>query len=103
MRLGRNSLISLRFFRIDARPIDSQQNSFETDNLIERLLYYDALTKDRDPDFSQLGRFQSEEFFNDFLQHYLQYSSQRDFNLSYLLSAFSNLKSNQKSFIYFSN
>ena len=96
--VGEEFIDQLEVFRIDARPIDSQQNSFETDNLIERLLYYDAWTKDRDPDFSQLGRLQSDEFFNDFLQHYLQYSSQRDFNLSYLLSAFSNLKSNQKSF-----
>ena len=97
--VGEEFIDQLEIFRIDARPIDSQQNSFETDNLIERLLYYDALTKDRDPDFSQLGRFQSEEFFNDFLQHYSQYSSQRDFNLSYLLSAFSNLKSNQKDLV----
>ncbi|MEC8678570.1 MAG: hypothetical protein VXX85_06930 [Candidatus Margulisiibacteriota bacterium] len=97
-QLGEEFIDQLEIFRIDARPIDAQQNPFETDNLIERLLYYDAWTNDRDPDFSQLGRLQCDEFFNDFLQHYSQYSSQRDFNLSYLLSAFSNLKLTQKPF-----
>lgn len=95
-QVGEEYIDQLEVFSIEARPIDAQQNPFETDNLIERLLYYDSWSNVADADFSRLERSEISGLFDDFLQHYSQYSSQRDFNLSYLLSAFSNLRTNKE-------